>query len=218
MSFEHISIFVADHSDVVLAGFKAVLSQYGVQKVYESNTSEGLAAKVAERQPSILFLFWNLPNLHARQIVRDLRTLAPNTKIIVTLQEESDFGDAIHAEADGYISRNTREFVLPAAIESIVTIGSWIGPNIAKYLTKGEGRTLFRSPVSLDSVIVRRLTPKERQIAQLLAAGWDNAAIGSYLTVTEDTVRVHIKNIGEKVGALGREAVRNRLLARTKRE
>lgn len=217
MSLDHISIFVADSSDVILAGFRALLAQHNIQKVQVANNGDDLPRKICDSKADIAFILWTLPGVNVRQIVKQIRTLSPDTRVMLMLQDEQEFAEAIYAEADGFIYRNTSEFVLPAAIECLLNVGSWIGPVIAKYLLKGEGRTLFRTPVALDNFIMRRLTPKERQIAQLLAAGWDNAAIGSYLTVTEDTVRVHIKNIGEKVGALGREAVRNRLLSK-KRE
>lgn len=214
VEFSQICVCVADHSDVVLAGFRTLLAENNIHNVHGCNSGAGLLAKVVQVKPDILFVLWTLPEVNVRQFVKQVRGPLPGTRVVVMLQDESDFGDAIHCDADGYIARNTKEFVLPTAIECVLTVGAWIGPNVAKYLLKGQGRILFHSPVELDVDLIRYLTPKERQIAQLLVAGWDNAAISSYLVVAEDTVRVHIKNIGEKVGAMGREAVRSRLMAR----
>ncbi len=214
MSFDDLCILIADSSDVVLAGLRTLLAQHNIKEIHQCNNGARLVQMTTKVRADIAFILWDLPDIDIRQAVKQLRDQSPDTRVVIMLQNEADFGEAIYAEPDGFIYRDTKEFALATAIECIMTVGSWIGPNIAHYLLKGEGRILFRTPVILDNQMMDRLTPKERQIGQLLAAGWDNASIGSYMSVTDDTVRVHIKNIGEKVGALGREAVRNRLIVR----
>ena len=169
-----------------------------------------LARMLAMRKPSILLLDQDLLRLGGMDSVGALRRLHPAVKIVILAGRPDDAEGvaALKMGARGYCDRDITLPLLARALEAVRRGEVWVGRKLTarlleemSALSHGQRRP---TGVAEPDGRLQRLTPRERDIVDLLSAGASNKEIAQRLVVTERTVKAHLTAVFRKLGMSGR--------------
>lgn len=212
-----ITIFLVDDEAMVRAGLRALLEQSGpFEVVGESAGARDALRRLPELCPDLVILDITMQGLSGLDVVAPIKRLLPRTKVLMASQHENQefVLQALRAGADGYISKSSDPRELALAIESIHHGESFVSPRVAGGLVDAlRGGQQFASSTALDL-----LTPREREVFQLVALGRANKQIARELEISLATVKKHRENLQRKLDChsaaeLARLAIREGLLA-----
>ena len=167
-------------------GFRYV-SQYG--------SAESALAKLPAEQPEVVLVDINLPGMSGIECVRRLKPLLPRSQfVMVTVYEDADhIFNALTAGATGYLLKQTPRDELLAALKEVYGGGSPMTSNIARKVVQSFQRA---SPQIEESAT---LSPREREVLDLLARGYLYKEISNSLGISVPTVNTYIRRIYEKL-------------------
>jgi DNA-binding NarL/FixJ family response regulator len=161
------------------------------------------AATIVRRyKPDVVIMDIHMPGKTGIEGVSEIKEARPQTFIIMYTMFENDESlfSSLCAGANGYILKKTSPFKLFEAINDVMEGGAPLSPSIAK-------RVLQSFEVK-RSAQTYNITPREKEILQLLVKGYSIKMIGAELNISFDTVRTHLKNIYPKLHVnCGKEAI-----------
>lgn len=193
-----IRIVIADDHPIFRAGLLGLLSgQQEFQVVGEAANGREAVSVVRHTAPAVLLVDLQMPELDGVGAIRQIRAVAPETRILVLTTYDSD-GDiirAVEAGATGYLLKDTPREELFRAIRATARGESVVSPAVA---TKVLGRA--RGPVE------RGLSARELEVLTLVGRGVSNKLIGKELRISEATVKTHLIHIFAKLGVDDRTA------------
>lgn len=161
----------------------------------EHGSAEEAMKVLPKIAPDVVMMDINLPKLSGIDCVRQLKPIMPNTQfVMVTVYEDSEhLFDALAAGASGYLLKQTPLEELLASLRSVQDGGSPMTGSIARKVV----RFFQVSPPSKGDY--PGLSPRERQVLELLAQGYLYKEIADLLTLSIPTVNTHIRNIYDKL-------------------
>lgn len=167
--------------------------------VGEATTGREALARAAELRPDILLLDIQMPELDGVAVARQLRETQPELKIIMLTMYRQDqhLLEAIKAGARGYLLKDADGDELIAIIERVARGEAALDPAMTLPVLEAYRRLSEQQEGEV-------LTPREREIVQLLAAGHDNRTIANRLFLSEKTVSNRLSEIFQKLGATNR--------------
>jgi DNA-binding NarL/FixJ family response regulator len=154
--------------------------------------------------PEAIVLDLGLPDGHGTDVLRALRAAgqSPLALVLTVLDDEASVFNALRAGAVGYLLKDDVVTRLVPSLDDLSRGGSPMSPSIARRVI-----TSFRDPLPADDA--PPLTPRERDVVELLAHGSTYDEIGVALGVSTNTIRTYIRSIYEKLHACSKtEAVR----------
>ena len=156
-----------------------------------SNGKEGIEAFRALR-PDVTLMDLRLPDLSGLDVMTAIRSEFPDARVIVltTFEGDMDVQRALKAGARGYLLKSMPSQQMVDTIRQVHAGKKCVSPEIAAYLAEHLG----------DETLSRR----EMEILQEVAAGHRNRDIAARLFIAEETVKVHVKHIRDKLGASDR--------------
>jgi len=190
-----------------IAGVRAQWNQ-GLQEkfpVYEAAERSALDKSMANLKPAILLLDLALPGLGGVEGVPAVQRISPSTSIILMTSTPNDREGlaALKVGARGYCSHGMDPNLLRKAVMVVIKGEIWVARNVfaplLEELTSLTERRHKEFPPNLDTRL-DRLTPREREIAQLIGGGASNKEIAGRLNITEATVKAHLTAIFRKLG------------------
>jgi len=200
---KRIRILLADDHAVVRQGFKMILSaQPDMEIVGEAGNGREAVALAEELKPDVVVMDVAMPNLNGIEASRQITAHEAGARIVM-LSMHSDEGyvlRALKAGAQAYLLKDSAEADLVAAIRAVVEGTSFFSPAVSKLLLEDYVRKLRRSGAE-DSYDL--LTPREREILQLVAEGKSSKEAANLLNLSVYTVDTHRANIMEKLGLKG---------------
>ena len=193
-----IRIVIADDHPIFRAGLQGLLSaQEDFEVVGEAANGREAVSVVRHAAPEVLLVDLQMPELDGVSAIREIKSIAPATRILVLTTYDSD-GDilrAVEAGATGYLLKDTPREELFKAIRATARGDSVLSPSVASKLV---GRA--RGPVD------RSLSARELEVLRLVARGISNKIIGKDLRISEATVKTHLLHIFAKLGVDDRTA------------
>jgi DNA-binding NarL/FixJ family response regulator len=167
-------------------GFRCV-SQFG--------NAEAALIKLHTEKPSVVLMDINLPGMSGIECVRQLKPQLPATQfVMLTVYEDTDhIFDALAVGASGYLLKQTPRDELLTAIKDVYAGGSPMTSNIARKVVQSFQRS---APHADESV---NLSPREKEVLELLACGYLYKEIADQLGITVATVVTYIRRIYEKL-------------------
>jgi DNA-binding NarL/FixJ family response regulator len=161
------------------------------------------AATIIRRfKPDVVIMDINMPGKTGIEAVTEIKEASPQTFIIMYTMFENDENlfSSLCAGANGYILKKTSPFKLFEAINDVIEGGAPMSPTIA--------RRVLQSFEIKSSGQQYHLTPREKEILQLLIKGFSIKIIAAELNISFDTARTHLKNIYPKLHVnCGKEAI-----------
>jgi DNA-binding NarL/FixJ family response regulator len=207
-----VRVAIAEDSVLLREGVARILADAGLDVVAQCPDADDLLLKVRSYKPDVVIVDIRLPPSHKDEGLRaalEIREQYPETSVLV-LSQYVELGLALKLLADsadgvGYLLkdriRDVDEFV--AAVRRVADGGSALDPVIVSTLLSRERPD---DPVA-------RLTPREREVLELMAAGNSNQGIADKLVVTLGVVEKHVSSIFDKLGLPSTRSDSRRVLA-----
>jgi DNA-binding NarL/FixJ family response regulator len=194
-----IRILLVDDDDLMRAGLRAVLSSDDeLEVVGDVAGGRGAIGAVRENRPDVVLMDIRMPDLDGIAATREVLSALPDTKVVMLTTFEDDdylFG-ALAAGASGFLLKRTRPEELIAAIRTVAEGDALLSPSVTRrVIDRAATRPQVTGGAALD-----RLTPREREVLELIARGMSNAEIAEVLVVEETTVKTHVKRVLAKLG------------------
>jgi DNA-binding NarL/FixJ family response regulator len=177
--------------------------------VHEVADRGDLERNVVDRRPAAVLLDLALPGLGGAHGIASIQKLRAAAKVIVLTgsPDEREGIAVLKAGARGYCHRDIDAPLLEKATDVVLKGEIWVGrkliPHLLEELTILTEQRRRDAPGKADERL-GRVTPRERQIVDLLSAGASNKEIAKRLNVTERTVKAHLTAIFRKLGLTGR--------------
>jgi len=205
-------VALAEDAVLLREGMARLLGEFGFEIVGQSGTAEDLLLKVRSYAPDVAIVDIRMPPTQTDEglrAAREIRTSYPDVGVLVLSQHvEPDYALELlaqSAEGVGYLLKDRvsdiEEFA--AAIRRVAQGGSALDPALVAELVE---RPRKRGPLD-------ELTPREREVLELMAEGRSNQAIGELLFITPGAVEKHTTNIFRKLGLSPTLADHRRVLA-----
>jgi len=206
-------ILLADDHELVRRGVRGLMECHdGWQVCAEAGDGRQAVALATRHAPDVAVLDATMPELGGIEATRQIHAASPGTEILIYTAHPSEqlARDAIAAGAHGYVLKSDPAHVLLAAVEALADHRTFFSAAISRACAvKRDGRA--------RAADLLRLTPREREILQLLAEGKSNWCVGAILGISEKTVATHREHMMRKLGLesiveLVHYAVRNYLV------
>ncbi|HEY2424091.1 MAG TPA: response regulator transcription factor [Chthoniobacterales bacterium] len=189
-----IRVLIADDHPVVREGLAAILrSEPDIQVVAEAADGVHACALYDQHLPDVVILDLRMPRKDGLHVVTELmssRRPKPRIIVMTTYETEDDVRRALQAGAKGYLVKGAPPEQILETVRRVAAGEALVPSRIASMLTESLGHP--------------KLSPRELQVLRQLAAGNSNKEIGQMLQITEHTVKMHVKAILMKLGAVGR--------------
>ncbi len=207
-----ISIAIVEDLDVVRNGLKDFISlstDFLVVGSYKSG--EEALQKLPEIRPDIVIMDINLPGMNGIECIRQVKDKSPGTQFMMfTVYENDDkVFEALKAGASGYLLKNTGLLHIAESVKELHEGGSPMSANIARKMVN-----LVRGDSDKKTPFLDLLSPREKEILQLLAKGLLYKEIAEQLNITTGTVRIHIHKIYEKLHVQNRTEAINKAVGK----
>jgi DNA-binding NarL/FixJ family response regulator len=213
-----VRILVADDHHVVRAGLRALIESHsGWQVCAEAANGREAVEKAGQFKPDVAVLDIGMPLLNGVEATRQIRKRSPQTEILILTMHDSELliQEVLEAGAHGYILKDDADRNLIAAVDALRRHEPYLSSRVSEAASKGFP-VLGNGPET-DRSSRSRLTPREREILQLLAEGKSNKEVAGFLGISVKTAETHRANIMLKldfhsITELVRYAVRNKII------
>ncbi len=188
-----ICVLVADDHPVVRAGLAAVISQQPeLELVAEAEDGRQAVTSFREHMPDVVLMDLRMPGMDGVAAIRAIRSEFPDARILAltTYEGDVDIHRALEAGARGYLLKDMLLTDVLAAIRAVHRGERVIPPVVAARLAEFTPRA--------------DLTAREVEVLQLVARGLSNPAVARAIGRTDETVKLHLKNIFAKLGVADR--------------
>lgn len=200
---ETIRILIADDQTITRTGLRNLLASVeGIEIVGEAGDGAQVIELAARLEPDVILMDLRMPVVNGIEATRRIHRASPHIGILVVTVFEDDTSvfPAIRAGARGYLLKNAEQDELVRAIRTVANGGVIFSPGIAQ---KVMGYLTAPAP-DVPRQVFDELTPREREILELIAQGKTNAEIASELNLSPKTVSNNISNVLLKVQATDR--------------
>jgi DNA-binding NarL/FixJ family response regulator len=182
----------------IIAGW--IRSADGFKLVGEYDDAETAIADLPQRKPSVVLFDINLPGMNGIECVRKLKPRLPDTQfLMVTVYEDANhIFDALAVGASGYLLKQTRRSELLDALKDVHAGGSPMSSQIARKVVQSFRRNGNENTDGTDGEGAE-LSPREREVLELLARGYLYKEIAEQLKISVPTVNTYIRRVYEKL-------------------
>lgn len=210
-----IQILLADDHQIIRQGLRTLIdSEPDMKVVAEATNGREAVQLAAERSPQVVVMDIAMPDLNGLDATRKIVSEHPGTKVVaLTAYTDNRMAtQMLSAGATGYVAKGSAFQELAEAVRSVVADRVYVSPTIAEALIEGYKRPGTGDGMGGSS----SLSPREREVLQLMAEGLATKQIAMHLHVSVKTVETHRRNLMEKldlysVAELTKYAIRERL-------
>lgn len=197
-----IRIVIADDHPVVRRGLAQFINdEEELEIVAECSDGEAALSAVARHAPDVLIVDLSMPEMTGLEVLKRLQECDARTASVLLAGNisDDDVVEAMRYGVKGVVLKEMAPSLLVACIRKVAAGGTWlekeaVGRAMEKLLRDASSRAKVRDV----------LTPREIEIARMVAAGLPNREIGEKLFISEGTVKTHLHSVYEKLGLKGR--------------
>ncbi len=185
-----ITCLIADDHEVVREGLRLSLSRSThIRVIGEASDGESAVALAERRRPDVVIMDIRMPGMDGLEATKLLKERLPDSSVLLftAFGERSLLSRGLDSGAKGYLLKEAPNDTLVRAIEKVAHGEGYIDPGLMPTFLNRDSQEL--------------LTPREREILQLLADGMSNADVAAKLFISQETVKSHVRHILAKLEA-----------------
>jgi DNA-binding NarL/FixJ family response regulator len=213
-------VLIADDHEVVRKGLRSLLeSEPGLEVVGEASNGREAVERATAMKPDVVVLDVGMPELNGLEATRRIVKASPRTEVLILTVYETEevIREVLRAGARGYVLKSDAGRLLLTAVEAVSAHKPYFTSRVSELVLAGflSGDHLRPSEETPSGA---PLTPREREVLQLLAEGKTNKDVAATLGIGLKTVETHRMNLMAKLGLhsvvdLVRYAIRNGIVA-----
>ena len=192
-------IIVADDHDIIRRGLKQLLTAHSGWEVCAEAKTGREAVTIAEQlRPDIVVMDISMPDLNGLEATRQIRKACPRTEVLVITHHDSDemAAEVMDAGARGYVLKSDSDTDLVRALEALSRHKPFFTNRVTEMFLANRGSRVTNPADAMRN----RLTPREREILQLLAEGMSMKEVAGVLDLKPGTVAFHKYRMMENLG------------------
>jgi two-component system response regulator NreC len=194
-----IRLLLVDDHEMVRTGLKMLLeSQHDLEIVAEASNAAQALELVDTHKPDVVVMDITLPDMSGIEATRRIKETHPEVAVVaLTIHEDEQyFFEMLHAGASGYVPKRAAPDDLLNAIRAAHEDEIYLYPSLAKTLVEDF---LERTRLEQDKASLDLLTPREKEVLEMLAKGSSNEEIAELLSISKHTVARHRENLMRKL-------------------
>jgi DNA-binding NarL/FixJ family response regulator len=196
---------LVDDDELMRKGLRAVLSSdESIEVVEEAENGRQAVWRAPHARPEVVLMDVRMPEMDGIAATGELIAAVPEAKVVIltTFEEDEYILGALRAGASGFLLKRTSPEQLIAAIHTVAAGEALLSPSVTRRVID----RMATQPVIGEPTDPRldELTPREREVLELIAHGLSNREIAEALVVEETTVKTHVKRVLMKLEARDR--------------
>jgi DNA-binding NarL/FixJ family response regulator len=194
-------VLIVDDDDLMREGLAELLAgDPSIEIIGHASTGREAVERSGRLGPDVVLMDVRMPDLDGIAATRELARNAPDVKVLIltTFEQDDHVFGALRAGASGFLVKRTRPEELIAAVHTIAAGDSLLSPSVTRRVIDRMAQQ--PTPDLADQAKLDELTPREREVLDLVARGLSNREIATALVVEESTIRTHTKRILMKLG------------------
>jgi DNA-binding NarL/FixJ family response regulator len=192
---------LADDHALVRAGFRELLRRFpDFEVVGESADGHDALRLIGELDPTVVLMDVSMPNLNGLEVTRRVTKEHPRVRVIILSMhaDEEYVRSALASGAAGYLLKSASEGELELAVRAVARGDSWLSSGVSKPVIAAYARGSDPGDGPFDV-----LTPRQREVLQLIAEGHSTKEIALHLGLSIKTVETHRAQVMERLGVRG---------------
>ena len=195
-----IRVLIADDHKIMLAGLRSLLEkQTDFEVVGEADNGRKAVQMAQEKKPDVVVMDVSMPDLNGIEATKQIIESLPETRVIaLSMHSDKRFVmGMLRAGASGYLLKDCASQELANAIVQVAGGKKYLSPEITGVVI--DDFLLGRGSSEEVAIAASQLSPREREVLQLIAEGWSTKQIASHLYVSIKTIETHRRQIMKKL-------------------
>ncbi len=187
-------ILLADDHEMVRKGLRATIEEHpGWEVCGEARTGREAVSKARELHPDVVVMDFAMPELNGMEATRQIRATVPSAEVLILSMHESEklVREMLDAGAQGYLLKTDAGEFLITALQALSEHQPYFTPKVSAVVLQG-----YLNPQAWEK---SELTPREREIIQLIAEGKATKAVAETLGISVKTAETHRTNLMRKL-------------------
>jgi DNA-binding NarL/FixJ family response regulator len=192
-----IRLLLVDDQSLICQGLKAMLSlEVDLEVIGTADNGEMAIEQVGTLKPDVVLMDLRMPVMDGREATRLIAQQFPDIKVLVlsTFDEDRYIADSIRAGAKGYLLKDMPSEELAQAIRVVYRGYTQMGPGLMEKLMANSVPEPDCGSQAVPEAFAQ-LTPREREVLNLVALGLTNRDIAQQLYISEGTVKTHVTHL-----------------------
>ncbi|MEW6401397.1 MAG: response regulator transcription factor [Chloroflexota bacterium] len=196
-------VLVADDHSLFRDGIVSLLEAAGFTVVGQAGDGQTAVEQAISLRPDLILLDLNMPNMNGLEALDQIRRKLPEVQVVMLTvsDDETNLLDAIKAGANGYLLKHLNSQAFLKALEGLQRGEAAITRSAMAKVMKSFAELTHQKTTQKPDVL---LSERETEILRLVAGGQSNQSISHTISLSENTVKYHIKNILRKLGVHNR--------------
>lgn len=211
MNSTPVKVLLVDDQSLIRMGFRMVLESVDdIEVVGEAADGDTGMKMVKALKPDVVLMDVRMPNMNGIEATAEIVAAYPDVKVLILTTFDLDeyaFG-ALRAGASGFLLKDAKPEELIAAIRNVAHGDATISPRVTRRMLEMFAPMLpgeeENDAEEVDLSLLNSLTERETEVLKLIAQGYTNQEIAERLFISMTTVKTHVGNILEKIGAQNR--------------
>ena len=204
------TVLIADDQALVRVGLRKILEADGdVDVVAEAENGDEAVAAAARYRPDLVLMDIRMPVLDGIEATRRIAGAQPSTRVLIltTFGLDSYVFDSLRAGASGFMLKDAPPEEIVAAIRIVARGEALLAPAVTRSVVEEFARRPETAPPKAEPAAMTHLTPREREVFDLLTRGLSNPEICARLVISEATAKTHVARVLQKLGVRDRVQV-----------
>lgn len=204
------TVLIADDQALIRVGLHKILdAEPDLNVEGEAADGEEAIGEARRLRPDVVLMDIRMPVLDGIEATRRIVQAQPGTRVLIltTFGLDTYVYEALRAGASGFMLKDAPPEEIAAAVRIVASGEALLAPAVTRAVVEEFARRpVPKEPAALPAVL-SELTPREREVLELLARGLSNPEICTQLVITEATAKTHVARILQKLGLRDRVQV-----------